>query len=222
MSPRTRPCCSLSAMVLTSGPPTRSDSSVMSSFLSFSLRLRVSRASTRRSAATAGGARHRRVEVRGAWRTSRANENTRRGKRTGSGPSSTGGSTRAWETGTCRSARRARAARGRARAATASGASGASARRGACAERVDGRSSHRTTTYAIGATSSYGIDATVAREGTSTKRTPRHHRRRISATETWFGATTGFIVLSSATGPGRALMSTPCTKTFAGAWKRHS
>ena len=44
MSPRTRPCCSLSAMVLTSGPPTRSDSSVMSSFLSFSLRLRVSRA----------------------------------------------------------------------------------------------------------------------------------------------------------------------------------
>ena len=68
MSPRTRPCCSLSAMVLTSGPPTRSDSSVMSSFLSFSLRLRVSRASTRRSAVTAGGARHRRVEVRGAWR----------------------------------------------------------------------------------------------------------------------------------------------------------
>ena len=47
---------------------------MMSSFLSFSLRLRVSRALTRRSAVTAGGARHRRVEVRGAWRTSRANE----------------------------------------------------------------------------------------------------------------------------------------------------
>ena len=74
MSPRTRPCCSLSAMVLTSGPPTRSDSSVMSSFLSFSLRLRVSNALTRRSAVTTGGARHRRAEVRGAWRTSRANE----------------------------------------------------------------------------------------------------------------------------------------------------